>query len=525
MNFGLTDRYQVHNGLNQGEVFSSFLWCIFYDPLLCEVKRQKSVYRYRLDFCFVTRTGCSKSQTGLTSFLAAGAFVNDTIWIDSSQATTQHIFKITSKFFQINDISINNNKMAHLNVWFFTNLVLRKTIFDKQFLYLVLAILHPIVVYRIQISFVSINVCVKWDTMIHKGLKSKSGLPHDFLNDAIYYSSLYSLKSFKQIQAKDKPPAVCNFLLPYIGSSNILKSHEFKVVYNCLLEIDSGHLSLFINGSLNGLGTLGMKAGAAVFFENIDLNLGMRVFDQTALEACKSESMLICLDFRNWCWIKHCHIADVIRCKNLDVNWIKIKGHSGVLGNECANIFARAAAFSDVYLPHMINEHFLRAGDTAIGSGSQVLVDSLHDSIDWSKSSLMWHSNFHLAAGFTSARTAGFQMYFMKTLYYHLLVAVRKRFYNRSYSSVVCLFCSNVEVSNHVFSCPFDAASCAWLVKVYVSAWEACSDLFRSSLCVSQLLFTCIFNVGIGTALCKSFVFKEWYHEFVAVFKDFKIAA
>ncbi|KAG9293192.1 hypothetical protein G9A89_010529 [Geosiphon pyriformis] len=55
--FGLTDRYCVHNGLDQGEVFLPLLWRIFYDPFLCEVKRQDSVYGYRLNSYFILRTG------------------------------------------------------------------------------------------------------------------------------------------------------------------------------------------------------------------------------------------------------------------------------------------------------------------------------------------------------------------------------------------------------------------------------------------------------------------------------------
>ncbi|KAG9292128.1 hypothetical protein G9A89_005272 [Geosiphon pyriformis] len=50
---------------------------------------------------------------------------------------------------------------AYSNVKFFVNSVLRKTILDKQFLYLVLAVLQPIISYRTQFSFISKNVCVK----------------------------------------------------------------------------------------------------------------------------------------------------------------------------------------------------------------------------------------------------------------------------------------------------------------------------------------------------------------------------
>ncbi|KAG9300721.1 hypothetical protein G9A89_023519 [Geosiphon pyriformis] len=279
--FGLTDGYWVHNGLDQGEVFSPLLWHIFYDPLLCKVKRQESVCGYRLDSRFVANTGHAESWAGLTSFLAAGAFVDDTIWIGSSQTATQHILNVASEFFRVNNISINNDKIvtipinckvsspcllisglsisiakkreshqylgiflstedlsksslakARLDVQFFTNLVLRKTISEKQFSYLVSMVLHPIIAYRTQFSFVSISVCAKWDTLICKGLKSKSGLPLDFPNNAIHHPSLYGLKSFEQVQAKSKSAAVVCFAnsVGILGHLLVHRSHDLQVL-------------------------------------------------------------------------------------------------------------------------------------------------------------------------------------------------------------------------------------------------------------------------------------------------------
>ncbi|KAG9302176.1 hypothetical protein G9A89_020610 [Geosiphon pyriformis] len=616
--FGLTDRYCV--------------------------KRQESMCEYRLNSHFVSKNGQAESQARLTSFFTAGAFVDNTIWVGNSQAATQHILDVAVAYQFLSQRKVNltiiwvfflliegllkpSLAKTHLNVHFFVNFVLRKAISNKHFAYLVLAVLFPIIDYRTQFSYVHLSVCNKWDALICKCLKSKSGLSHDFPSDTLYYPSLYNLKSFKQIQAEDKSAStvffansagILGWLFSYrshdfkvfswnschplqfpacvkVNSSNnflagmvfiffgcdlsldgslvsvfclcggtslsfvldesvyckyvtsfwhyevafieqlhdwngvqldshgpvflwfklsvcflvgvdFLSSDGFGIVSNSLLSIDASHLSVYMDGSLSGLETLSMKAGATVFFKNVGLGLGVGVSDlvssimmelqaialalecvplfyyvnlfsdsQAALDACKMESLLVCPDFRNWCWIKCHHILNVIHCKNLVVNWVKVKGHSGVLDNEHVDKLAKDAVFSDWFLSYLVGEHFLKAGGTAvsgnskhfvrdvfrsvhqthyeIGSGLRVMMGSLRADINWYRSSLVWHPDSHLAAGFTSMQTAGFQTYFMK------------------------------------------------------------------------LLATCAANIKVGSALCKSFVFNEWYRESVTVFKDSKIAS
>ncbi|KAG9301754.1 hypothetical protein G9A89_003301 [Geosiphon pyriformis] len=233
---------------------------IFYDLLLCEVKRHEHLCEYQIDTKFVAKLGRVESGDRMFSFFAAGTFVDNTIWVEDCQASIQYALNIASKFFTINDISINNEKTVailinqgvkitslningqpisiaerdkthrylgiflsteglskpslaktHSDVCFFVNIVLRKTITNKQFSYLVSAILQPIVNYHTQFSFVSSNVCCKWDALVRKGLKLKAGLLHDFLNAALYHLLLYGLKSFEQIQVKSKLATVVVF--------------------------------------------------------------------------------------------------------------------------------------------------------------------------------------------------------------------------------------------------------------------------------------------------------------------------
>ncbi|KAG9299974.1 hypothetical protein G9A89_009702 [Geosiphon pyriformis] len=230
-NFGLTNEYWVHN-----------------------VKRQESLCRYCIDSRFVARSGRLETHDDLILFLAAGVFVDNTIW---------YILNIASEFFSINNISINNKKTvaisinrrvkeallsisgllisiaqrgkshryleiylsskglskpslakAYSNVRFFVNLVLRKTILDKKFLYLVLAVLQPI---------------------------------------AFHHLLLYGLKSFEQLQAECK----LVFVLSFSNTSGILghlfihRSLDLQVLIRLRVNLVNNFLAGVIRIFLN----------------------------------------------------------------------------------------------------------------------------------------------------------------------------------------------------------------------------------------------------------------------------------
>ncbi|KAG9296330.1 hypothetical protein G9A89_014922 [Geosiphon pyriformis] len=610
----------IHGGW---EVFSPLLWHIFYNPLLCKVKRQKSVCNYRLISHFIAKMGCIEFQAGLSSFFAAGAFVDDMIWVGSSQAATQLILNVASEFFYINDIFINNDKTvvipintrasapsffisgspisivksgeshhylgiflsskrllkpslvkAHSDVCFFTNLVLKKAVLNKQFLYLVSAVLYLII-----------------DALIRKDLKSKSGLPLDFPSDTIHHPSFYELKSFAQIQSESKVTSfICfansvgilghlfshrshdlqvscwhpvyslsipvhlygrvsmfavfsefrfikflsslqqygiafwkrldpcgltfewfvlsvEFLLgmssscapppALVGESlqNILDSPGSVLVYDQLFQVLSGNISVYTDGSLMNLSTENCTAGAGVFFSDIDLGLGIGVLGLLSSTLVEMQAIVLALE----CVF---YFSSVYLFSNsqaaLDclVEWHKVKDHSGVIGNEHADIIAGVSSHSGWFLPLQLNARFLLADGSVvssnsryfvcnifcsvchayweIGSDSKFLPASLLADVDWFCFSLVWHLDSHMAAGHTSRPTADAHTFFIKTLHHWLSVAVQKHLYNRWYPSILCLYCGKMETSDHVFS------------------W---------------------------------FVFSKWFHEAVSVFKAPKVAS
>ncbi|KAG9307326.1 hypothetical protein G9A89_017154 [Geosiphon pyriformis] len=613
--FGLMSGYHVHNGLDQGEVFFSLLWRIFYDPLLCEIN------------------DCAESQVRFSTFFAAGVFIDDTIWVSSSLRTTQHILNIASEFFRINDISINNDKTvaifinsrvsnsslfisglpifiarkgeshqylgiffsteslskpslvkAYSDIHFFTNLVLRKTITDKQLLYLVLVVLYPIV-----------------DAMIRKALKLKSGLPLDFSGDMIHHPFFYGLNfvnssgilgclfshrsydlqvlcwhpvhqlsclvricvnasnnflaglvcvlfncnlflngslanvfcfndgvpilahygiafvdqlcdhhdsvfswyAFKQWKKLDPRRPIPNWfrlsaaffdgvtsssaffsVLNDVGPLNILGSGEFLSVCDCLSHVETGCLSVYTDGSLRNLDMVSCKAGTAAFFEDVGLDLGigmLNLMSSTLVELqvialaleCISSFNSVCLFSDSQSALDACKLELGLLCPDFH-----IKDYSGMEENEQADVIAGSDSFSSWFFPSCLDEHFLVANDVVIfgnsrhfvrdvfcfishthweiGSEVKFLMSDLVSEIDWSHSSLVWHLDLHMTTGFTSKISANVCTYFMKALHYRLLVAVHKHLYNRSYLSVLCLYCGEVEVSNHVFSCGVD---------------------------------------------------------------------
>ncbi|KAG9307380.1 hypothetical protein G9A89_017209 [Geosiphon pyriformis] len=561
--FGLTNGYYVHNGLNQGEVFLPLLWHIFYDSLLCEVRRQESMCGYCLISYFVSKTGCVESQSGLTSFLAASAFVDDTIWVGSSQAATQYILDNASEFIRFNNISINNDKTvaipincrvvdlvltvssllisiakkgelhhylgiflsseglsrpslakAHLDVQFFVNLVLKKAISDKQcslyFSGCDLSLGGSLAdafrfrsgtpmscVFGEKVFFKCVSFLKHYDIAFMEQLHNWNGVVFawktfkhwkklDFHGPVPFWFDL-SVHFFDDITSSSN----CSSHVKFLDPPDVCQSFGFGVICNDLSNASADCFSVYMDGSLHNLGTVDMKTGAAVFFEDINSGLGVSVFSLVSFTLMELQAIALALEC-----IPLFHLVDLFSDSQaaLDayVNWIKVKGYSGILSNEHANVLAKNATLSVWCLPHLVSERFLKAGGVAsvhhahweIGSGLQVVLVSLHANIDWLRFSLVWHPDSYLALGFTSRHTVGLWTYFMKALHYWLPVAVQKCLYDRCYVSVVCLFCDDIEVSDHIFSCPFDAAGHAQLFVAHALTWEAHSGLVQFSSCV-----------------------------------------
>ncbi|KAG9294668.1 hypothetical protein G9A89_008147 [Geosiphon pyriformis] len=701
------------------------------------VKKHEHLCEYCVDSKFVAKTGRVEGVGEIMSYLAAGAFVNNTIWIENCQVSTQYTLNIASEFFEINNISINNNKTvaisinqdvrvvslsicgqpisivkkgeayhylgiflsteslfkpsvskAHSDVCFFVNVVLRKAITDKQFSYLVLAVLQPIVSYQTQFSFVSSDVCHKWDVMVRKSFKSKAGLPHDFPDAVLHHPSLYGLKTFEQVQSEEKIAALVSFfnasgvlghlfnhrfldlqvfgwaplnslqffvklcvspvnnflagivkiflsnklslannlpnafrsldhfpLSSILGSSkyfnsvrslkhfgvaferpcarledlllleeielmgfhamlvlgrgfsasssagfaqsvdiNILNSDVFSLVKDGLHDIWSSCFEVYTDGSLRNAGLVNVACGAAAYFLVLDKNVGvvvggllssilaelqavvlalecvsfscqviLHIYSQAAIDVYLLELSCAMPDFRNRYWLERHHIFNLVREKDFEVVWVKVKSHFGVSGNIKTDLAVGEAAQSPFSLLIRVHKHYLVADNTAIsgnvyyfaGPGVGVVPVDLIGCVDWISTAKIWHLDFYMLAEFTGQKTSNLCSYLIKA----------KRLYDKSYSGILCLLCGKVEFSDHAFTCSQDVVIHDEILVEASVCWVLVADLCDSlSSAVLQMLSACSLDVSLYSIVCKGFVLNEWCEEAQGVFNDKKQA-
>ncbi|KAG9299545.1 hypothetical protein G9A89_020716 [Geosiphon pyriformis] len=168
--FGLSNGYKVHNGLDQNER-------IFYNSLLCEVKRHEHLCGYWINTKFVLKTGKIESDGGLTSYFSAGVFG----------------VKVASLSICGQPISIARKGEAHQYLGIFLSTE--------------------------GLSKPSVVKAHADNVLVRKGLRFKACLLCDFSDAALHHPSLYGLKPFEQMQSEKKIAA----LIMFSNAPSILK--------------------------------------------------------------------------------------------------------------------------------------------------------------------------------------------------------------------------------------------------------------------------------------------------------------
>src|SRR3954447_22903405 len=104
---GITDYYDVKIGIDQGEVISPLLWCIYLDPLLCEVASLGK--EYSINHKWISDL-TDMSSSSLSATVSSLAFMDDTNWIASSQQDLEDILQVAEEFYDLTRSALNKDK-------------------------------------------------------------------------------------------------------------------------------------------------------------------------------------------------------------------------------------------------------------------------------------------------------------------------------------------------------------------------------------------------------------------------------
>ena len=104
---GLTDYYNVDVGIDQGEIISPLLWCIYYDPLLTELKERSLGYKISGKRILNIYENIYEE---VSLYCPGLAYMDDTNFISKNKKELEQILDIADSFYRLNDIKINKDK-------------------------------------------------------------------------------------------------------------------------------------------------------------------------------------------------------------------------------------------------------------------------------------------------------------------------------------------------------------------------------------------------------------------------------
>ncbi|KAG9297990.1 hypothetical protein G9A89_018818 [Geosiphon pyriformis] len=197
-----------------------------------------------------------------------------------------------------------------------------------------------------------------------------------------------------------------------------------------LLATEHGSINVYTDGSVKSLGSIGAYSSAIAYFPKANASIGVKVLGLLF-------SMLTSLNI----------------CK-FDVDGF-VKKHSDIVENEQADFFANMVTLFKSVLSLSMPCHFLNIKNRPVSENVHYFVRKLFESrfgadiidisfagnVDSSKSFNVWHFDGEIYSDYTSSFSAFLWSYLIKSLYYHLLVVIRKRLYNPKYPNIVCIRC------------------------------------------------------------------------------------
>ncbi|KAG9299844.1 hypothetical protein G9A89_003388 [Geosiphon pyriformis] len=191
------------------------------------------------------------------------------------------------------------------------------------------------------------------------------------------------------------------FCASLLHELDVLESSEFSAIKDGLHDIWLGFFEVYTDGSLKNIGS----AEIAAYFPALDLSISVVIWglllsimaklqavalsfecvpssstvvlhldSQAAIDTCVSEMSLTTSNFHNQYWLERHHIFNLVKNKDLNMSWVKVKGHSRILGNMRANLAAGAASGSLFSLLANVCKHFLVAKGTAVSGNACYFV-------------------------------------------------------------------------------------------------------------------------------------------------------
>ncbi|EXX71294.1 hypothetical protein RirG_079790 [Rhizophagus irregularis DAOM 197198w] len=107
--YGLSDGFTRKDGIDQSDALSPLLWRIFYDLLLVRIQQTKDS-GYEMKVNWPNDINDPKTWTQYRLQVPVCAYIDDTVFLESSKFRMQKIVDIANEFYSINDIDINTKK-------------------------------------------------------------------------------------------------------------------------------------------------------------------------------------------------------------------------------------------------------------------------------------------------------------------------------------------------------------------------------------------------------------------------------
>jgi hypothetical protein len=248
-------------GIDQGEIISPLLWCIYYDPLLCRIQKLNMGYEISGKKIIDIYNNIHEEKR---INVACMAYMDDTDIILDNKEKVENILRYVNEFNNLNDIQINKEKteillrkndkkdvkklvlefgdkmieitpikkdqsLRILGVWFnaynkkdfvlnqvkkevqnFCELLKRRRVTDKHLAYLFNSLVLPKIEYRAQAVVFSENEIEMIMSPFRKLFKNKLAFASSAPNSIVENSLIYKVRAFRDNQAQAK---IANFMV------------------------------------------------------------------------------------------------------------------------------------------------------------------------------------------------------------------------------------------------------------------------------------------------------------------------